>query len=399
MNTAFRYRASTPSGDVVEGVVQAATPREAIDALRRQTLVPVSLEPAEGAVVRSRTRREPPVDALATSLRTLATLLTTGTTLDRALGFAGEHAGHPQVTDGFARVRQRIRDGSSLSAALGAEELMGGFGIAVVRAGEESGGLDDALDRLAQHYERVRDLQAQLRGALLYPALMATVAGVGIVVLLTFVVPRFSALLADVGGTLPWTTRTLVSMSGVVTHWWWLWLPMIAIVAVATRQWLQAPEHRVQWHASRLRWPVVGDLESKLSAARYTRALGVLLKSGVGVLSAMRLAGQVVTNAALSARLEAALEAVTKGERIGASLAESLPPLTVQLIAAGEESGKLDELSLRAADTLDADVHRRLKSLIALVEPVLIVLFGGVVGFIALALLQAVYSINAGTLS
>ena len=399
MTTTFRYRASTPAGNVVEGVVQAASTREAIDALRRQTLVPVSLEPADASVSRHRARREPRADALATSLRTLATLLTSGTTLDRALGFAGEHAGHPEVAGGFERVRQRVRDGSSLSGALGAEELLGGFGIAVVRAGEESGGLDDALDRLAEHFERVRDLQSQLRGALLYPALMAIVAGVGIVVLLTFVVPRFSALLADVGGTLPWTTRTLVSMSGLVTHWWWLWLPVITVFVVATRQWLKAPEHRVQWHASRLRWPVIGDLESKLSAARYTRALGVLLKSGVGVLPAMRLAAQVVTNAAVRARLEAAVEEVSQGERVGASLGASLPPLTVQLLSAGEESGKLDELSLRAAESLDSDVHRRLKSLIALVEPVLIVLFGGVVGFIALALLQAVYSINAGTLS
>jgi type II secretory pathway component PulF len=379
--------------------VQAGSTREAIDALRRQTLIPVSLEPTGSAAPQGRTRREPRADALATSLRTLATLLAAGTTLDRALGFAGEHAGHQDVAGGFERVRQRVRDGSSLSAALGAEELLGVFGIAVVRAGEESGGLDDALGRLAEHYERVRDLQAQLRSTLLYPALMAIVAGVGIVVLLTFVVPRFSALLADVGGTLPWTTRALVSMSGVVTHWWWLWLPLIALLFVGTRQWLLAPEHRVQWHASRLRWPVLGDLELKLAAARYTRALGVLVKSGVGVLPAMRLAGQVVTNAALGTRLASAVEEVSKGERIGASLVGSLPPLAVQLISAGEESGKLDELSLRAADALDSDVQRRLKSLIALVEPVLIVLFGGVVGFIALALLQAVYAINAGTLS
>ncbi len=399
MSTAFRYRASTMTGSLVEGVVQAASTREAIDELRRQTLIPVSLEPTATGRTTERIRREPRAEALATSLRTLATLLAAGTTLDRALGFAGGQAGHADVSGGFERVRQHVRDGSSLSAALGAEEFLGAFGIAVVRAGEESGALDDALARLADHHERVRDLQAQLRSALLYPALMAIVAGVGIVVLMTFVVPRFSDLLADIGGTLPWTTRVLVAISGMVTQWWWIWLPLMGMVAFATRQWLLAPEHRARWHAARLRWPVFGDLESKLSAARYTRALGVLVRSGVGVLPSMRLAGQVVTNTALGARLQLAVEEVSRGERIGVSLSGALPPLAVQLLAAGEESGKLDELSVRAADHLDSEVQRRLKTLIALVEPVLIVVFGGVVGFIALALLQAVYSINAGTLS
>ena len=130
MTTTFKYRAATPSGTVVEGVVQADNRRDAIDALRRQTLVPVSLEPAVAGHTQGRSRREPRADALATSLRTLATLLAAGTPLDRALGFAGEHAGHADVAGGFERVRQRVRDGSSLSTALGAEDILEAFGIA-----------------------------------------------------------------------------------------------------------------------------------------------------------------------------------------------------------------------------------------------------------------------------
>lgn len=396
MSSTFRYRASTSEGSVVEGVIQGDSRRDAIDALRRQALVPVTVELTEARAGR---QRGPRTAALATSLRTLATLLAAGTPLDRALGFAGEQAGHRELAGSFERARQRVRDGSPLSAALAAEEVVGDFGVAVVRAGEESGSLDDALARLAEHHERVRELQAQVRGALLYPAVMGVVAGVGVVVLLTFVVPRFSALLADAGGTLPWTTRALVAGSAAVTGWWWVWLPLLVLLVVAVRQWLAVPAQRVRWHAARLRWPVVGELELELAAARYTRVLGVLVHSGVGILPAMRLAREVVGNLALATRLTRAVEAVGRGDRVGTALKGILPPLAVQLIAAGEESGQLDALSLRAADTLDAGVQRRLKSLVALVEPALIVLFGGVVGFIALALLQAVYAINAGTLT
>lgn len=398
MSGSFRYTASTTTGEVIEGVVRAGSAHEAINELRRQTLVPVSLEPAADRARASWTRRQSANDAIALSLRSLATLLSAGVTLDRALAFAAENVAHAGVGAQLAGVRRRVRDGAPLAAALGAEAMVGAFGAALVRAGEESGTLDGALARLADHVERVRDLRAQLRSALLYPALMGIVAGVGVLVLLLFVVPRFTALLADVGGTLPWSTRTLVTLSAAVTRWWWLWVPAVALGAVASRQWLAVPANRLRWHAWRLSWPVAGDLERRIAAARYTRALGVLLQSGVGITSAMRLARDVVTNEALVHQLDVAASDVSHGKGIGASLASALPPLASQLIAAGEESGRLPELSLHAAETLDTDAQRQLKSLVAMVEPVLILLFGAVVGFIALALLQAVYSINAGTL-
>ncbi len=398
MSESFRYRASTATGDVVEGVINAASTRDALDELRRKSLVPVSLEGASSRTTTMPSARQSRVDALATALRSLATLLSAGTTLDRALGFAASSAGHSEVASGFERARQRVRDGEPLASALQHEGAVNTFGAAVVRAGEESGTLDVALSRVAEHAERVRELRAQLRSALLYPALMAIVAGAGVLVLLLFVVPRFTALLADIGGTLPWSTRALVAMSGVVTGWWWVWVPALLLMTFGVRQWLSVPANRARWHATRLTVPVVGELERDVTAARYTRALGVLLQSGVGILPAMRLARGVVMNDAFGARCDDAVREVSEGATVGAALAGALPPLAWQLVSAGEESGRLDELALRAADALDAGVERRLKGAIGLVEPVLIVLFGGVVGFVALALLQAVYSINAGTL-
>ncbi|MCC7323343.1 MAG: type II secretion system F family protein, partial [Gemmatimonadaceae bacterium] len=215
MSVAFRYRAATAAGDVIEGVLQAPTPRAAIDELRRQTLVPVSVEPVERAAA---TRQAPQWlggqrrdDALATATRTMATMLAGGATLERALRFAADHAATGELRDALSAVRQDVQRGETLATALRTRvATFGTLAPAVVRAGEESGTLDDALARLADHVERTRDLRAQLRAALLYPALMGLVAGAGMLVLLTFVVPRFVALLNDTGGTLPVSTRLLI---------------------------------------------------------------------------------------------------------------------------------------------------------------------------------------------
>lgn len=398
---AFRYRAATARGDVVEGVLQAPTPRAAIDELRRQTLVPVSVEPVSPAATPPRrwgsgSRRD---DALATATRTLATMLAGGATLDRALRFATDHAATAELRDALAGVRGDVQRGTTLAAALRARHsTFGALAPAVVRAGEESGTLDASLERLADHVERVRDLRGQLRSALAYPALMGVVAGVGVIVLLAFVVPRFVSMLADTGGTLPASTRLLVALSGVLTRWWWLWLVTGAALALGVRAWLRDPANRRHFHRARLSWPVVGVVEHALDTARFTRALGILLRGGNGVLTSLRVAREAVANDALGDRLDDAVRGVERGEPVSQALAAALPPLATQLLAVGEESGTLDTMALRVADTYDAESARALRSLVALVEPVLIVAFGGLVGFVALAMLQAVYSINASAL-
>jgi type II secretory pathway component PulF len=396
VTASFRYRAANASGDVIEGVVQAATSREAVDALRRQTLVPVSVEPVGERLHGVRGGRRPRGEALATALRTLATLAGAGIPLDRALQFSGAQASHPEVAEAVGELLSRVREGAALSAAMRQQPVFGAFTAAVVRAGEESGTLDEALARLADHHERTSELASQLRAALLYPLLMGIVAGLGVVVLLTFVVPRFVAMLGEVGGTLPLTTRLLVGASDVVVRGWWVWLPIVAVLVLFTRAWLSQTANRRRWHAARLRWPVAGELELEVMTARFARALGVLLHGGTSALAALRVAREGVTNDAMGARIDEAATAVGRGERIAEALGAALPPLATQLFAAGEESGKLDEMCTRVAETYERQSERRLRTIVRLVEPALIIGFGGVVGFIALAMLQAVYSINAG---
>jgi type II secretory pathway component PulF len=392
----FRYRASDAEGRLVEGVVQASTRVIALEELRRQRLVPVDISPL-GSELAGATPKQRRTQALATWARTVATLLEAGVPLDRALGFAATHAGHPAVASASADVRRDVQGGATLADALRRRDAVFGALIpAMAAAGEESGALDHAMAALADHLDEANDLRAQVRSALVYPAIMAGASAAGITVLLAFVVPRFTAMLQETGGTLPLSTRVLVGMSHVVTQWWWLWLLLALGTIVAARAWLGDGANRRRFHAARLRWPVVGAIETSFSTARFTRALGMLLGSGMPVLAALRIARGTVSNLALGAALDRAAEDVSHGVRIASALAPVLPPLGAQLLAVGEETGRVPDLARQVADTYDRELKRALRSAVALVEPALILFFAVLVGFVALAMLQAIYSVNAG---
>jgi general secretion pathway protein F len=392
----FRYRASDAEGHLVEGVVQASTRVIALEELRRQRLVPVDVAPL-GSELTGAAPKQRRTEALATWARTVATLLEAGVPLDRALGFAATHAGHPVVASASADVRADVQGGGTLADALRKRDAVYGALVpAMAAAGEESGALDRAMAALADHLDEANDLRGQVRSALVYPAIMAGASATGITVLLAFVVPRFTAMLQETGGTLPLSTRILVGMSRVVTQWWWLWLLLALATIVAARAWLGDGANRRRFHAARLRWPVVGAIETSFATARFTRALGMLLGSGMPVLGALRIARGTVSNLALGAALDRAAEDVSHGVRIASALAPVLPPLGAQLLAVGEETGRVPDLARQVADTYDREVKRALRSAVALIEPALIVFFAVLVGFVALAMLQAIYSVNAG---
>ena len=396
----YRYRAATPAGRVVEGVIDAASVGMALEALRRQQLTPVDVTDADLSVGRGRQERGVGrAAALALATRTLAALLGAGVALDRALAFAAEQASNAEVAAAFRQVRSEVQSGLPLADACRRQpRVFGGVYAAMIAAGEEGGALDQAASRLADHLDEAGELRATVRSALLYPLLMALVSALGIMVLLLVVVPRFVTMLGDVGGTLPVSTRALVAMSRIVVGSWWVWLPLAALAVVGTRRWLDDPEHRLRWHRARLALPVVGSLEQRYAAARFARTFGLLLRGGTRVVPALRVAGTSVTNLALTLGVEQAAALVSQGRSVADALGNTFPPLVTRLLAVGEESGQLDALALRAADAYDAEVRRAVRSAVALLEPAMILLFGVIVGFIALAMLQAVYSINASVL-
>ena len=391
----YRYRATAASGQVVEGVLQAPSRQLVLAELQRQHLYPVSVDEVAGDGPRRSRRLLGRRAAVALWTRSTATLLRAGVPLDRALGFGTAHLGHDGLEAALREVRRAVRNGSALAEALSRQRAyFDPLYVATISAGESTGALDAVFERLADHLEETRELRSQVRSALIYPALMAGVTVVGTAVLLGFVVPRFADIMADVGGRLPLGVRLLLGASAVVTEGWWVWLALIALGAYTLRQALGRPETLRRWHARRLELPWIGGFERKYLTARFARTLGLLLRSGLPLLQALRIARASASNLAFQAGVDRAAAAVTEGGNVASSLEGTLPPLASQMLAVGEESGQLAALSLRIADAYDDDVRRTLRTMVALVEPAMILVFGTLVGFVALAMLQAIYGIN-----
>ncbi len=394
MNGRFRYRAATPAGQVVKGVLQAPSRQLVLGELRRQRLYPVVVEEVADASA-PRAGRLGRRAALSLWTRGMATLLSAGVALDRALAFTSSHLGNPGLEAALRDVRQAVQNGAGLSGALGRHgRYFDTVFVGTVAAGESTGALDTVFERMADHLEESAELRSQVRSALIYPVLMACVTVLGTIVLLAFVIPRFADVVMDIGGELPLTVRLLMAASTAVTQGWWAWLIIGAGGVYAARHALARTATQRRWHTLRLERPWIGELERKYLTASLARTLGLLLRSGVALLPALRIARASVSNTVFRAGVDQAAGAVAEGAGLASSLGATLPPLAQQMIAVGEESGQLDALCLRVADAYDNDVRRHLRTLVALVEPAMILVFGTLVGFVALAMLQAIYGIN-----
>ena len=412
----WRYEAADASGAAVAGEIDAHSEREAIDTLRRRALWVTTLTPAiarrTGASAAGERSNDvsPPKSSwltwrsrtspreLAVITRAVSTLLAAGVPLDRALTYAAHQAPDDASRQSFAVIRDAVRNGQSFSRAVAAQSLFPAYFAPTLSAGEASGTLDASLSLLADHLERSDAVRTRLQSALIYPAILGVASIIGVTVILLVVVPRFAALIQDSGGTLPLSTRTLIAVSNIVTRGWWALLIAVVLAALGWRRAMADASIRRRWDAALLRIPILGALERTRGGAAYTGTLSVALQSGVGLLAAMSLARAVVTNRQLNAELAAAESRVRDGGTLARALDGALPPLAVRLLDAGEVGGDLPMLASRAAQAAESDVQRAVNQAITLVEPVLILGFGGLVGFVALALLQAIYGINARSL-
>ncbi|WP_411280588.1 type II secretion system F family protein [Gemmatimonas sp.] len=432
--TRWRYQAVDAQGAMTRGEVDAATVEAAVDLLRRRALWVIELEPtgataaltatgatATGATATGATaaggasstasavgtpaslldrlvrRTTDGNESLAMLTRSVATLLEAGVPLERALAFAASGETDPRWQRIFGGLREAVTRGESLSeAAARVEELPRAY-APLLAAAEASGSMADTVARLADDLEQEGRLRSRVRAALVYPTLLAIASTVGTLVILVVVVPRFADLIAGAGGTVPASTRMLIGLSALLSRFGWLLVAAFVVAGTAGRQSLQDAARRRRWHAARLHWPLVGRFEREHAAANYLGTLAMALESGVPLLRAMSLARGTVGNDDLAERLSRAEVIVRDGGSVAQALAGSLTPLATRLLEAGEQGGALAPLARRAATTASDQVQRVITSAVALIEPVMILGFGGVVGFVALALLQAIYGINASS--
>jgi general secretion pathway protein F len=396
----FTYRAADRGGKTVDGVMEAPDVRAVAERLHRDAYFPIRISSQTerapwwrlGTAGRLRQRD------LLIFTQQLATLFEAGLPLDRALAVLEELAATPRVKSVVADLLRSVRGGASFSDALARHHPrpFSRLYINMVRAGEKGGVLEVTLRRLAEFLEARAAFTEAVVSAMIYPAIV-TLASVGaIAFLLTFVVPRFAVIFADLGQAVPLPTQILLTVSGALRAWWWLGALLGIAGVFGWRLWTSTPEGRLAWDRALLRLPLVGSISLKLEVSRFARTLGTLLKSGVPVLGALAVVGEMMTNHVVARAVVRLAESVKHGAGMATPMSESsaFPPLAVHMVRVGEETGRLEEMLLKVADMLEADLRADLKRIIGLLEPAVILGMGLVVAFIVVAMLLAIFSIN-----
>lgn len=394
--SAFHYRALDLQGHETRGVIEADSSRGARAVLRERGLFPLDVG-AVRAHRDGRTQRRIAEGALALLTRQWATLLASGLTVEQSLTALIDQAESEQVGRLLAGVRAEVMSGMALSAALEA------FAVqfppiyrASVAAGEKSGRLADVLEQLAGYLERRGSLRQKTLQALLYPAIVALVALLVVTGLMTYVVPQVVTVFQQGSQALPPLTRGLIAISDLLRNWGWLLPPMLLALLLAARAALRQPALRRRWHARLLALPLLGRHMRSLEAARLASTLAILCGSGVALLQALDAGRKVLNLMPLQDAVAGAAAQVREGHSLARALgvARQFPPLLLHMIANGEATGRLGEMLDRAARLQQQDVENRITALTSLLEPALLLLMGGLVLLIVLAVMQPIIELN-----
>lgn len=400
----FQYKAVGDDGTLITGEMEAVDERAVIRHLRSAGQLPISAEPKLGRpdvpslVRRLRRGRALPRPADVTALtRELATLLTAGIPVDSAMRLLLRHSEGGRMHSILNAVQQDVQSGKPMSAALACHpEAFDALYVSLIRAGEASGALESVLEGLATHREKAQAFRASIVSALAYPIILLVVAILSLFVLMSFVVPRFIPLFSDVGQSLPLLTQVVFSVSELFAASWWVVVAGAIIAKLGIDRWLAVPANRKQASAQLLKAPIVGRYIQFTDTIRLCRTLATVLRNGLPLLSSLKLSKDVVRNAAIADMTARCMEAVQSGSRLSYALRREgvLPALALELIMIGEESGQLEAMLEKAADTFEARVEQQLKRLLTVLEPVLILGLGGVIGIVIVAILMAMLGLN-----
>jgi len=400
----FQYKAVTPEGRVVEGTLEASDKKMAIARLEEQGQLPITVtSDADQGLFGSEItlpwqRKRVSSSELLIFTQELSTLLKAGLPLDRSLAILRDLTENKYLNEIGRELLREIKGGKSLSESLSMyPQVFPKLYVNMVKAGEISGTLDTILIRIAEYLENAEELRNYFISSLIYPAILALVGAGSIVVMITFVIPKFADIFENAGAPVPLPMKIMLALSAVLTGYWWLLLLIGAgLVLWLNRVW-KSEEGRLTWDRRILRMPLLGNMMQRIEVSRFSRTLGTLLKSAVPMIQSINIVREVITNRVIAATMEGVVSGVKKGEGLADPIKKSevFPAFAVHLLEVGEETGRLDDMLLQIADTYDRDLRNSVKRLIALFEPVIILVMGLVIGLMVVSMLYSIFSINA----
>ncbi|HUB10033.1 MAG TPA: type II secretion system inner membrane protein GspF [Myxococcales bacterium] len=402
----FAYKGVDEAGKAVDGMREADSPKGLRALLRKEGVflseVTAEQEKEAGAKagdvdVKQLISGRISTDDIAIMTRQLATLVGAGIPLVEALSALVDQVDHERLKRVVSAVKQRVNEGSTLADAMGAHpKVFSTLFTNMIRAGEHSGALHVVLIRLADFTEAQARLRSKVFGTMAYPIIMVVIGSAIMGILMTVVVPKVTRMFTDMKMSLPLPTRILIFVSDNARDYWYLLLGGTIVSIWGFFAYIRSPKGRAWWDRTTLKMPVFGKIIRMLAIARFSRTMSTLLKSGVPLLTSMDIVQAIVTNTVLSGVIEQSREAIKEGESIAAPLRRSgeFPPMVYHMVAIGERSGQLEEMLLNVANAYDAQVETRMTALTSLLEPVMIVVMGGVVAFIVMSILLPILQMN-----
>ncbi len=389
----FLWKGRTIGGDIQTGELTVESQDEALAALRKKRIIITSVREKKQDVKFTMPAFGPPVSTrdLAIFTRQFATMINAGLPLVQCLDILSKQTEKEKFRGIIGQTMRDVEAGTTLAEALAKKENQSAFDelfVNMVEAGEAGGILDEILQRLATFIEKAEALRRKIQGAMVYPGVVMTVAVAATSFMLIFIIPTFAKIFVAFGGDLPLPTKIVMMLSDVLRAYWWVMLGIIIGLVVGVQRYYQTEGGRMQIDKLLLRIPVLGDVLRKGSVARFTRTLGTLISSGVPILTGLEITARTAGNRVIQEAIMAARASIREGETISAPLRHSnvFPPMVVSMISVGEETGALDDMLTRIADFYDDEVDTAVDSLTSLIEPMMIVFMGTVIGGMVVAM-------------
>ena len=399
----FRYKAVTPDGKMVEGTLEAVDQQSVVVRLQEQGQLPVKVFSGDETGFLSRQfelpwkKKRVSQSELLVFTQELSTLIKAGLTLDRSLRILANLTENDYLSEVVAELLSEVKSGRSLSEALSKfPQVFPKVYVNMVKAGEVGGALDQILGRLVDYLENVEELRSYLISSLIYPCILTFVGAASIIIMMFFVVPKFSVIFENAGAPFPLPMVIMLGMSAILTNFWWLLLAVAIGFGYRLKTRLATEEGRLKWDRQMLRLPVLGSVFQKVEVSRFTRTLGTLLQSAVPLIQSINIVKEIVNNQAIASTMDAIKSGVKKGEGLTAPIREAqiFPSFALHLLEVGEETGKLDDMLLQIAETYDRELRLSLKRLVALFEPAIILIMGIIIGVMVVSMLYSIFSIN-----
>ncbi|MDI6743587.1 MAG: type II secretion system F family protein [Smithella sp.] len=392
----YSYSSTTREGVMMDGVIEAHDEKSALNVLKNSGVIPLKIKLQNNSFISAeKFGFNSAKNEVQTFTTELYALLGAGLPLDRSLNILAEITENKKMKDIISATLRSIREGSTFSDALEKHpHIFSGLYVNMIRAGESGGVLGVVLEKLIDFLESSKELKDHIFSALIYPAILVVTGIISIIVLVTYVLPKFSVIFLDMGTELPLPTQILIVLSNVILSIWWIIILIIIAGSFVFRSYLKTEKGRYNWDALKIK--IMGDVILKLETARFCRTLGALLRSGVPLLQAIKNAKDIVGNYVISSALDKISAGIKKGQGIAKPLSDAkiFPHLALSMIKVGEETGQLDTMLLKIADTYEKSLKVSIKKFVSFLEPALILGMGLLTGFIVMSMLMAIFSIT-----